>query len=121
MSAQAKVTFENGGDFIRETRREVDLYLQTGRTRLRADVQLYVKSLVAFAILAASWASLIFLHPGIVLGLVALAGLSLGRSSSASASNTTPITGRTSAHGARITCSAGRRTRSSASAATRGG
>src|SRR5437588_222022 len=63
---------------MRDIRREVDLYLEAGRTRLRGDVQLYVKSIVAFAILAASWASLIFLHPGIVLGLVALGGLSLG-------------------------------------------
>jgi linoleoyl-CoA desaturase len=74
----AKVSFENGGDFIRDTRREVDLYLDGRRTRLRGNIQLYVKSVVAFGVLAASWASLIFLHPGIALGLLALAGLSLG-------------------------------------------
>src|SRR5947209_18250443 len=78
MSAQPKVSFENGGDFMRDIRREVDVYLEAGRTRLRGDVQLYVKSVVAFAILASSWASLIFLHPGIALGLIALGGLSLG-------------------------------------------
>jgi linoleoyl-CoA desaturase len=73
-----KLSFENGGDFILDTRREVDLYLASRRTQLRGRLQLYVKAVVAFGVLAASWVSLIVIRPGIVLGLLSLAGLSLG-------------------------------------------
>ena len=74
----AKPTFENGGDFIRDTRREVELYLAPRRTQLRGHLALYVKAVVAFGVLAASWVSLVVIRPGIVLGLLSLAGLSLG-------------------------------------------
>jgi linoleoyl-CoA desaturase len=73
-----KLSFENGGDFLRETRREVDVYLLSREARVRARVQLYVKGIVAFGVLAASWASIVFLRPGVALGLGSLAGLSLG-------------------------------------------
>ena len=45
-----KLSFENGGDFILETRREVELYLASRRTRLKGQLKLYVKTVVAFAI-----------------------------------------------------------------------
>ncbi len=74
----SKLSFDNGGDFIRDTRREVDLYLASSRTQLRGHVQLYVKAVVAFGVLAASWVSIVVIRPGLVLGLLSLAGLSLG-------------------------------------------
>ncbi|HEV7132111.1 MAG TPA: acyl-CoA desaturase [Gaiellaceae bacterium] len=73
-----KLSFEKGGDFIAETRREVDLYLASRGIRLRAHLQLYAKTVVAFALWAASWVTLIFIRPGVLLGLVALAGLVAG-------------------------------------------
>ena len=73
-----KLSFENGGDFILDTRREVDVYLASRGTQLRGHLQLYVKAVVAFGVLAASWVSLVVIRPGIVLGLLSLAGLSLG-------------------------------------------
>ncbi|HVA31019.1 MAG TPA: acyl-CoA desaturase [Gaiellaceae bacterium] len=73
-----KLSFEKGGDFIAETRREVELYLAPRRIRLRGRLQLYAKTVVAFAIWAASWATLILIRPGLLLGLVALGGLVAG-------------------------------------------
>jgi linoleoyl-CoA desaturase len=73
-----KLSFEKGGDFILETRREVELYLASRRIRVRARLQLYAKTVVAFAVWAASWTALIVVRPGIALGLVALGGLVVG-------------------------------------------
>ena len=78
MSAAQKLSFESGGDFIIEVRREVELYLRSRRARGRAQAQLYVKSVVAFGLWAASWSALVFVRPGIALGLLCLAGLVLG-------------------------------------------
>ena len=76
--APKKLSFQQGGAFISETRREVELYLASRRTRTWGRVQLYVKSFVAFALVVASWVTLIFLQPGLVLGIVALIGIALG-------------------------------------------
>jgi linoleoyl-CoA desaturase len=76
----AKISFDNGGEFIRATRAEVDRYLQTRGTRLRGYAHLYSKAVIAFALSVASWATLMFAHPGLWLGLLALAGLTLGTS-----------------------------------------
>ena len=73
-----KVSFDNGGEFIRETRREVELYLQSRWTRVRGYLQLYSKTVVAFGLMAVSWTTLIFLSPGIWLGLLCLVGLAAG-------------------------------------------
>ena len=73
-----KLSFDKGGDFILETRREVELYLASGRIRVRGRLQLYAKTVVAFAVWGASWVSLIFVRPGVALGLVALGGLVAG-------------------------------------------
>ena len=40
-AAATKVTFDNGGAFIKETRREVEQYLAAGRTRIRGALLLY--------------------------------------------------------------------------------
>ncbi len=73
-----KLSFDNGGAFIVETRREVEQYLDSRRTRIRGRVDLYAKAVVAFSVLIASWATLMFAHPGVLLGLLALGGLVLG-------------------------------------------
>jgi linoleoyl-CoA desaturase len=73
-----KLSFEKGGDFILETRREVELYLASRRIRVRGRLQLYAKTVVAFAVWAASWVTLIFVRPGLAPGLVALGGLVAG-------------------------------------------
>ena len=72
------MSFDNGGEFIRETRREVELYLQSRWTRVRGYLQLYAKTIVAFGLMVASWTTLIFLCPGIWLGLLCLVGLAAG-------------------------------------------
>ncbi len=72
------MSFDNGGEFIRETRREVELYLQSRWTRVRGYLQLYAKTIVAFGLMVASWTTLIFLSPGIWLGLLCLVGLAAG-------------------------------------------
>ena len=77
-TAARKLSFDNGGEFIADTRREVELYLASRGTRLKGHLNLYAKTVVAFAIWAASWVTLIFIRPGIVLSLLALAGLVVG-------------------------------------------
>jgi linoleoyl-CoA desaturase len=73
-----KLSFDNGGEFILETRREVEQYLASRRTRLRGRVNLYTKTVVAFGLMLASWMTLVFFHPGPLLGLLAFAALVLG-------------------------------------------
>jgi linoleoyl-CoA desaturase len=77
-AAVQKLSFATGGDFITDTRREVELLLESGSTRLRGRVQLYAKTFVALSILLGSWTTLMFVRPGLPLGLVALAGVVLG-------------------------------------------
>ena len=57
-AAAQKVAFDNGGAFIRETRRDVEQYLAHSRTRLKGLLLLYAKAPVAIALTAASWAVL---------------------------------------------------------------
>lgn len=76
--APRKVSFDNGGEFIRETRREVEQYLRPRWTRLRGRLQLYVKTVAAFGLMVASWTALVFTGPGLWLALLYLVGLALG-------------------------------------------
>jgi linoleoyl-CoA desaturase len=73
-----KLSFDNGGEFIAETRRDVEQYLASRRTRIRGRVDLYAKAVIAFGLLIASWATLMFAHPGVLLGLLGFCGLVLG-------------------------------------------
>ena len=73
-----KVVFDNGGAFMEETRREVDTYLASGRTRLWGSLLLYAKAPVAIGLTATSWALLIFLRPSVVVAFLCLGGLVLG-------------------------------------------
>jgi linoleoyl-CoA desaturase len=75
---QPRVSFDNGGEFIRATRQEVEEYLRPRWTRLRGHLQLYVKTIVAFGLTLASWLLLMLASPGVVLGLAGLAGLVAG-------------------------------------------
>jgi len=75
-----KLSFDNGGEFIKQTRREVEEYLSARRTRVRGRVELYVKGVVAFLVLSASWLTLVLGDPGPWLGLVSFGGLILGTS-----------------------------------------
>jgi linoleoyl-CoA desaturase len=75
---QPRVSFDNGGEFIRATRQEVEEYLRPRWTRLRGHLQLYVKTVVAFGLTLASWLLLMLASPGVVLGLLGLAGLVAG-------------------------------------------
>jgi linoleoyl-CoA desaturase len=73
--AVPKLSFATGGDFIADTRREVELHLGSRRTRLRGRMQLYAKTLVALVLWAASWTTLIVVRPGLWGGLASLGGL----------------------------------------------
>ncbi len=75
-----KLSFDNGGEFIQQTRREVDAYLATRRTRLRGRAELYAKGIVALAVMFGSWLALVLGNLGVALGLVAFGGLIVGTS-----------------------------------------
>ena len=67
-AADTKLSCEPGGDFVRETRDEVERYLASGAVGLRGRLQLHLKTAVAFGVLAASWTSLVLVRPGPALG-----------------------------------------------------
>ena len=75
-----KVSFDNGGEFIRQTRRDVEEYLSPRHVRARGRAQLYAKGVVAFAVLLGSWLTLMVGHPGVWLGLLCFGGLIFGTS-----------------------------------------
>ena len=77
-SAKEKLTFANGGAFMQETRREVEQYLARGHTRRRGSLLLFAKAPVAIGFTVASWAVLVFIRPGPMVGLLCLGGLVLG-------------------------------------------
>jgi linoleoyl-CoA desaturase len=73
-----RVSFENGGAFVREVRGEVELYLGSRGTRVRGRLQLYAKTAVALPLLAVSWAVLMFVRPELPLALLCLLGCIVG-------------------------------------------
>jgi linoleoyl-CoA desaturase len=73
-----KLSFDQGGAFMRKTRRDVEQYLIRRRTRTSGAPQLYAKTAVAFALTLAAWLGLVVARPGLGLGFVCLAGLVLG-------------------------------------------
>ena len=74
----SKLSFENGGDFIRDTRREVEQYLADRRVYAAGRRALYAKGVLSFVLLAGCWAALMFASPGLALGLVLFAGVVAG-------------------------------------------
>jgi linoleoyl-CoA desaturase len=73
-----KLSFDRGGAFMRDTRREVEHYLSHPRIRRSGALQLYAKAAVAFGVTLAAWLGLVVARPGLWLGLVCLAGIVLG-------------------------------------------
>ena len=80
LTSVPKLSFDTGGEFIRQTRREVDAYLSDPRTRARGRAELYAKGVVAFVVLLGSWLILVLGHPSLWLGLLCFGGLILGTS-----------------------------------------
>jgi linoleoyl-CoA desaturase len=73
-----KVAFEGGGAFLRETRREVELYLSDARTRRSGIVRLYAKAVIALAATVSSWTCLLLAPHEPMVVAVCFAGLALG-------------------------------------------
>ena len=73
-----RISFESGGDFIRETRREVEAYLARGSIRRAGYARLYAKAAVAIGLIAVSWCLLLFGPSGLALKALAFSGLVLG-------------------------------------------
>jgi linoleoyl-CoA desaturase len=78
MAGAEKVSFESGGEFIRETRREVEAYLASKATRRSGYARLYAKVPVAIGVTALSWSLLLFGPSHLVLVTASFAGLVLG-------------------------------------------
>ena len=75
---QREISFESGGDFMRETRREVEAYLASRSTRRAGYARLYAKVPVAIGLTAISWSLLLFGPSHLVLIAACFAGLVLG-------------------------------------------
>jgi linoleoyl-CoA desaturase len=73
-----RISFDSGGEFMRETRREVEAYLALRSTRRSAYIRLYVKPPIAVGLMALSWSLLLFAPAGPVLTPLSFAGLLLG-------------------------------------------
>ena len=80
LKSAPRLSFDTGGEFIRQTRLEVDEYLSDPRTRARGRAALYAKGVVAFLLLFGSWLILVLGHPSLWLGLLCFGGLILGTS-----------------------------------------
>ena len=78
MAGAEKISFESGGDFIRETRREVEAYLASRSTRRAGYARLYAKVPVAIGLTAISWSLLLVGPSHLVLIAACFAGLVLG-------------------------------------------
>jgi linoleoyl-CoA desaturase len=73
-----RISFESGGEFIRETRREVEAYLSRGSIRRAGYIKLYAKAAVAIGLTALSWCLLMFGPSGLVPTGLEFAGLVMG-------------------------------------------
>ncbi len=78
MSETPRVSFRSSGDFLRETKQEVDAYLQEPRTRRIGKLKLYAKAPVAVGLMAAAWVGLLLAHDRPALAIVCLALLAAG-------------------------------------------
>lgn len=78
VAAPVRPSFESGGEFIRDTRRDVQEYLASARVRRRGSLRLYAKTVVAFGLTLGSWAVLVLVQPTAWLVPLLLAGLVVG-------------------------------------------
>ena len=77
MRSKERISFESGGAFMRETRREVEAYLARSSNR-RAYISLHAKAPIAIGLIVCSWALLVFGPHGYVLTPLLFAALVLG-------------------------------------------
>jgi linoleoyl-CoA desaturase len=77
-ASQQKLSFDKGGEFMRQTAKEVEQYLASRRVQIRGRLHLYAKSVVAFALTLASWLLLVLARPGTVGIALCLVGLTAG-------------------------------------------
>jgi linoleoyl-CoA desaturase len=73
-----RISFDSGGDFMRETRREVEAYLARGSMRRAGHVRLHAKAPIAIGLIVLSWALLLFGPSSLVLTPLSFVGLLLG-------------------------------------------
>ncbi len=73
-----KLSFDNGGAFIRETRRDVEAWLADRRVAARGRRKLQLKAAISFALLIGSWTALIFAPQGVAVDLLYFAGVVAG-------------------------------------------
>ena len=78
MTPTGKVAFEGGGEFLRETQREVELYLADARTRRSGLLRLYTKAVVALAATGISWTVLLLVSHELWVVVACFAGLACG-------------------------------------------
>jgi linoleoyl-CoA desaturase len=76
--ATDRVSFKNGGAFLRDTRADVERSLSLGHVRLRGAIGLYAKAPIAVGLIALSWVVLLFARPHAVVVGFCLAGLAVG-------------------------------------------
>jgi linoleoyl-CoA desaturase len=77
-ASRKRPSFSSGGEFIRDTRREVERYLASDRVRRGGRHRLYLKTIAAFGLLAGSWGMLVLVRPSAWLAPLWLAGLVVG-------------------------------------------
>jgi len=73
-----KIAFESGGEFLRETREDVERYLSKGHTRALGALRLYAKAPIAVGLTVSSWALLLLVAHTLPLALLCLVGLISG-------------------------------------------
>jgi linoleoyl-CoA desaturase len=73
-----KVSFENGGAFLRDVRSDVEELVAAEASHRGAARRLYAKAPLAIGLLAVSWLVLMFERPAGLLAVACLAGLAVG-------------------------------------------
>jgi linoleoyl-CoA desaturase len=73
-----RISFESGGEFMRETRREVEAYLEDRSKRRAGYIRLYAKPPIGIGLMALCWSLLLFAPAGPALTPLSFAGLLLG-------------------------------------------
>jgi hypothetical protein len=78
VAGAGKVAFEGGGAFLRDTRREVALYLSDPRTSRSGIVRLYAKTVIAVAATVISYMCLLLAPHDAIVVAACFAGLAIG-------------------------------------------
>ena len=75
---QQRPTFDSGGAFLADTRREVEAHLAQRGVAAAGRRLLYAKGVFAFALMVGSWAALMFASPGAYAGIALYLSLLVG-------------------------------------------